>query len=73
MIKRRTLAQKKKHPSSHRVGKRIDFSKDTRRKKNLFPPIDPFASPPITIKEGTLKADKEYKRLRKHVEQLPVK
>lgn len=63
MIKRKTLAQKKKRPTSHRVGNRLDFSK----KKNLFPPIDPLASPSITIKEGTLKADKEYKRLRKHV------
>ena len=63
MIKRKTLAQKKKRPTSHRVGKRIDFQ----REKNPFPPIDPLASPSITIKEGPLKADKEYKRLRKHV------
>lgn len=68
MKKQRTLAQKMKRPSSHRVGKRIDFSKDTRRKKKLFPPIDPFEIPPISEKkEEALKAKKEYKRLKKQV------
>lgn len=54
-----------KRRTSHRMGKRLEFSKDNRREKNRIPPIDPLASPPITvIKE---KADKEYKRLKKHI------
>lgn len=52
-----------KRPTSHRVGKRLDFQK----KKNPFPPIDPLASPPISEKERVMKADKEYKRLKKRV------
>lgn len=65
MIKRKTLTQKMKRRTSHRMGKRLEFSKDNRREKNRIPPIDPLASPPITvIKE---KADKEYKRLKKHM------
>lgn len=68
MKKQRTLAQKKKRPSSHRVGKRIDFSKDNLNKKNPFPPIDPFeSSPSIVKKEGALKAGKKYKSLKKQV------
>ncbi|WP_421038639.1 hypothetical protein [Streptococcus hyointestinalis] len=68
MKKQRTLAQKMKRRTSHRVGKRIDFSKDTRRKKNLFPPIDPFELPLISEKkEEAPKAKKEYKRWRKQV------
>ena len=63
MIKRKTIAQKKKRPTSHRVGKRIDFQ----RKKNPFPPIDLFEVASISQKERALKADKEYKRLKKHV------
>lgn len=65
MKKQRTLAQKKKRPTSHRVGKRIDFPKENQRKKNPKPPFDPFeSSPSIVKKEGTLKANKKYKRLK---------
>lgn len=68
MKKQRTLAQKMKRRTSHRMGKRLEFSKDNRREKNPIPPIDPLASPPNTvIKEKALKADKEYKRLKKHI------